>query len=352
MKCPKCGKDVILENKKVGTDENGEPIFNQYAICKDCRKQWNLDKQRAKKAAVKHSANIISMPSAPAADEHTASVSEDTVIISKKTDADSKNTQTAPKRKRPVSETGEAAPKRKRPVSEDGGAAPRKKRPASDNMDAPKKRQTSAHDDIEAEEPRYSNIPPEKVRAKRERAVKQSYEDMLASDPDRKSVHKRKPVSEPDEEFDDDEYDDDIIPRFRVLRVLLGIISVIAFAFFAYRGFITGLNNITSGSDATTGTTFIVLALCMLVSGLLLLILQKHNTIFAFLLPTLFYLGSAIYSFLQRGDDKMLLFGAIASAVLAVIFLVLTILSRLEDNGDDEDYEDYDDPFEDDHDNY
>ena len=45
MKCPLCGKDVILQQKQVGTNENGEPIMNQYAICKDCKKQWNLDKE-------------------------------------------------------------------------------------------------------------------------------------------------------------------------------------------------------------------------------------------------------------------------------------------------------------------
>ena len=53
MKCPICGKDMELRNRQTGTDENGSPVFHQYAICKDCKKQWDLDKQRAKKAAVK-----------------------------------------------------------------------------------------------------------------------------------------------------------------------------------------------------------------------------------------------------------------------------------------------------------
>ena len=56
MKCPICGKDVELKNRQVGTDENGEPVFNEYAICRDCKKQWNLDKQRAKKMAAKAAA--------------------------------------------------------------------------------------------------------------------------------------------------------------------------------------------------------------------------------------------------------------------------------------------------------
>ena len=53
MKCPICGKELELKKKQVGTDENGNPIFNEYAICRDCKKQWNLDKQRAKRAAKK-----------------------------------------------------------------------------------------------------------------------------------------------------------------------------------------------------------------------------------------------------------------------------------------------------------
>ena len=51
MKCPICGKDLDLQNKQIGTSENGDPIFNEYAICHSCKKQWNLDKQRAKKIA-------------------------------------------------------------------------------------------------------------------------------------------------------------------------------------------------------------------------------------------------------------------------------------------------------------
>ena len=57
MKCPICGKELELKNKQIGTNENGDPIFNEYAICRDCRKQWNLDKQRAKKAAAKKPAS-------------------------------------------------------------------------------------------------------------------------------------------------------------------------------------------------------------------------------------------------------------------------------------------------------
>ena len=66
MKCPICGKDLDLQNKQIGTSENGDPIFNEYAICHSCKKQWNLDKQRAKKIAAKKAAEAAAAKAAPA----------------------------------------------------------------------------------------------------------------------------------------------------------------------------------------------------------------------------------------------------------------------------------------------
>ena len=367
MKCPKCGKDVILQKKQVGVDDNGNPVLNEYAICKDCKKQWNLDKQRAKKAAektpVSEPEHIVSAPTQEKAETHTEKVQEKKQPAQKKkrpvSEVSVSENPQKPKKKRPSSEHTDDTSRKKRPAAEasDVNSVPKKKRPVSTDS---KTRVISVPEELKKEaeeEQRYGNIPPEKVRAKRERAVKKSYEDMLASDPDRKSVHKRKPaakpVEEPEELEDDDDYEDDyIVPRFRVLRVIFGILSIIAFGFFTYKGVISGLDSITSGSNSNIGTFYVIMALCMLISGLLLLILQKSNTIVAFLLPTLFYLGCGVIGFLKRGDDKMLLYSAIVCAALAVIFLILTILSRRDTEEEDEEFDDYDDPFEDDHDNY
>lgn len=228
----------------------------------------------------------------------------------------------------------------------------------------------------ESEEQRYGNIPPEKVRMKKEHAVKKGYEDMLSTDPNHKPVKKKKPLPEeevqpvkkerpvsakkrPDTKANlEDEYEDEdemdyedgeyIEARFRLPRIIFGIISVLAAGFFAYGGFFAGLDNIASGSTVSTGTTFIIFAICMLVSGLLLLIMQNRNTIFAFILPMLFYIGAAVFTFLKRQDDKMFLFCAIGAAVAGIIFLVLGIVSRNSGGYDGQD-DDYDDPFEDDY---
>ena len=199
------------------------------------------------------------------------------------------------------------------------------------------------------------------MRTKHEKAARKSYEEMLETGTiAKKSVKKKKKQlddvtseikrnrdyeAEADE-YDDDEYYDDA-PRFRPMRIILGLISLAGFGYLIYRGFITGLADTTEGGTVSSGMTYVILALCMLVSALLYFIMQSKNTIFAFLLPMVFYLGSAVFAFIQRGDDLQLLIAAIAGAVLAVISLILAVTSR--GGGYDDEEDDYDDAFEDDY---
>ena len=222
-----------------------------------------------------------------------------------------------------------------------------------------------------SEEQKYGNIPAEEIRDKREKAVRKGYEDMLATDPDSKAAKKKKKeeaetakakedvksrkMDDYDDEKsfdneDDDEYEYvDEYPRFRPGRIILGIISLLAFGFCIYKGFVTGLS--TSGADVTSapGMNYVIVALCMLVTALLYFIMNNRDTLFAFLIPMILYIGCAVFAFLKHGDEFELLILAGVSGVLAVISLILAIASRGGDDYDDED--DYDDPFEEEHDN-
>ena len=215
----------------------------------------------------------------------------------------------------------------------------RKKRPeaAAENKEEVK----------EPEEKRYSNIPPEKVRKKHGKAARKGYTDMLETGMVEKKASKKKPEPKPEpevEEYNDDDYFEDA-PRFRPVRIILAILSLAGFGYMIYRGFVTGLADTTEGSLVSSGMTYIIIALCMLVSSLLYFIMLSSNNIFAFLLPMLFYLGGGIFAFLQRGDDMQLLIAAVAGGVLAVISLILAITSR----GGNSEEDDYDDAFEDDY---
>ena len=97
---------------------------------------------------------------------------------------------------------------------------------------------------------------------------------------------------------DDDEYEYvDEYPRFRPGRIILGIISLLAFGFCIYKGFVTGLS--TSGADVTSapGMNYVIVALCMLITALLYFIMNNRDTLFAFLIPMIVYIGSAAFCF-------------------------------------------------------
>lgn len=390
MKCPICGKDLDLQNKQIGTSENGDPIFNEYAICHSCKKQWNLDKQRAKKIAAKKAAEEKAKADAAArAAEEKAKAEAAARAAEEKAKAEAAARAAEEKAK---ADAAARAAEEKRAARREAKARARKeaiarlaadkgiseeeaerilKERARARKAAAQKAATDATATDNSEEQKYGNIPAEEIRDKREKAVRKGYEDMLATDPDSKAAKKKKKeeaktakakedvksrkMDDYDDEKsfdneDDDEYEYvDEYPRFRPGRIILGIISLLAFGFCIYKGFVTGLS--TSGADVTSapGMNYVIVALCMLVTALLYFIMNNRDTLFAFLIPMILYIGGAVFAFLKHGDEFELLILAGVSGVLAVISLILAIASRGGDDYDDED--DYDDPFEEEHDN-
>ena len=390
MKCPICGKDLDLQNKQIGTSENGDPIFNEYAICHSCKKQWNLDKQRAKKIAAKKAAEEKAKAETEArAAEEKAKAEAAARAAEEKAKAEAAARSAEEKAK---ADAAARAAEEKRAARREAKARARKeaiarlaadkgiseeeaerilKERARARKAAAQKAATDATATDNSEEQKYGNIPAEEIRDKREKAVRKGYEDMLATDPDSKAAKKKKKEEAEtakakedvksrkmddydDEKSSDDEDDDeyeyvDEYPRFRPGRIILGIISLLAFGFCIYKGFVTGLS--TSGADVTSapGMNYVIVALCMLVTALLYFIMNNRDTLFAFLIPMIIYIGSAVFAFLKHGDEFELLILAGVSGVLAVISLILAIASRGGDDYDDED--DYDDPFEEEHDN-
>lgn len=234
MQCPICKKDLEIKNKKIGENEAGEAIYNEFAICRDCKKQWNLDKQREKKKKLAKEA-----------------LAEKTVEAGKAAEK--------PHKKRPAAE-GERPVRKPRPKtegsSEEQPSRPHpKKRPATSDRPLlkyaegqeesrekvrprPKKKLSGRSQTIHAidnsstriisdeedelkitapdlstpegeKEQTYSNIPPKHVREKREQEMRENYQNML------------------DEEDDDDER------HFPVVLVVILIFLIIAAAAFA-----------------------------------------------------------------------------------------------------------------------
>lgn len=244
MNCPICKKELEIKNKKVGENAAGEAIYNEFAICHDCKKQWNLDKQRAKSKDkkvkdVKTEDTKAKAEKAEPTQEHPQPArrvrkkrpaNPDTIsgTESEKKDnlKESVSLEERPhKKKRPVPSEGQEQPvrkvKKKRPVNPDtfsessessdkAAPAPKKKAPAangqirrvSSDMDIkdtrPKKKRPvkpldNDFDDFselsntledDTHEKKYSNIPPKHIRETREKEMRENYQNMLDEDDD------------------------------------------------------------------------------------------------------------------------------------------------------------------------
>lgn len=121
MNCPICKNELEIKQKKVGENAAGETIYNEFAICHNCKKQWNLDKQRAKKQASAEKKEIEK--------KKTEKKEPEKKVISEKAESEVKTV---------VSTEVEGAPKVARPKQkrkvEEGTEQPvrkRKKRPSA-----------------------------------------------------------------------------------------------------------------------------------------------------------------------------------------------------------------------------
>lgn len=258
MQCPICKKDLEIKNKKIGENEAGEAIYNEFAICRDCKKQWNLDKQREKKKKLAKEALAEKPVGAdkaaekprkkrPTAEGERTSAERPAQPKKKKKHPNPAAEGERPVRKpRPKTEgSSEEQPSRphpkKRPATSDRPLLkyaegqeesrekvrprPKKKRPeeakpvhAIDNSstriisDEEDELKITAPDLSTPEgekEQTYSNIPPKHVREKREQEMRENYQNML------------------DEEDVDDER------HFPVALVVILIFLIIAAAAFA-----------------------------------------------------------------------------------------------------------------------
>ena len=320
MKCPQCGKDVEMINKQVGVDANNQPLFNEYAICRTCKKQWNLDKQRTKKVAAKPAKEE---PLPPQSQEQPAAAkpkkpaskikSQSQTLEKAANEASDEVKKTVAKRPK-----DDQASIRKKPAGASAAAdqANAAKTPARKKMDQPNTPVT--------DKPNKTNAPDRKKTTKTGTATA------------------KRPVPVPLQSIPVPE---EPKAKLRPVRIIFGILCILAFAYAIYKGFMAGLDNIAEANTTNTGTAYIILSVGFLLSGLVLLITQKKNTILAFIIPTVLCLAGGVFAFLKRDGEQMLLSGAIISGIFAFLFIILALIFSHSNDAD------YEDPFEDEHDN-
>ncbi|BDF05174.1 zf-TFIIB domain-containing protein [[Clostridium] hylemonae] len=85
----------------------------------------------------------------------------------------------------------------------------------------------------EEEEQRYANIPPKKVRDKREKEMRRAYDELLSVDDERP---RKRPKKRPEPEDEDDYYDleDDKVSKVPVIILGIAIVAVAALIIYMF----------------------------------------------------------------------------------------------------------------------
>ncbi len=182
MKCPICGNELEIKNKQIGTDNSGDPVFNEYAVCRDCKNSgiWTNNVQ---KAAAKASAKKPKRQIRPAAKNESD-------VAQKKDEKQNQKAHKEPEAAHtgsPKRAAAEASPKASDRVK--SPAQNQKRRPDEKATDektvrfrkiekkVPKRKPSSKQTTEKSapnEDKRYSNIPPEQVRTKRRKLLKKA----------------------------------------------------------------------------------------------------------------------------------------------------------------------------------
>lgn len=216
MKCPICKNDLELKSRKVGEDANGNAINNEFAICHTCKKQWNLDKQRAKKAQQRAAAAREAAAKEAAAAKSEAPDGETKIMEPISREELAKVAEAQPKRKRPVNPDAAVAPERpvrRRPAPQEAVASEVANLDAEEEVSAPRKRKPI--DNSKSSDPMFSNIPPKHVRDAREKEMRENYQMML------------------DEDDEDEEEKHPILTAILIL-LIIALLAVIGFGCYWY----------------------------------------------------------------------------------------------------------------------
>ena len=172
---------------------------------------------------------------------------------------------------------------------------------------------------------KYSNIPPKHVRHAREKEVKKNYSEMLSmNDDDKKRTPKKeqksdiKPEAKPKDNAD---------VRFKIPRLILGIVSILLSLLIAVESGAAGLINVLSGNEELSGTAGFILAICFFVAGIITICLKGQKFKAAFLTPAGFYIIGAFLAAANVGTYTDLVIWAILSGVFGSLLLLFMFLA-------------------------
>lgn len=142
--------------------------------------------------------------------------------------------------------------------------------------------------------------------------MKANYEAMLNIKDEKSSDEKESDEPLPEEPGE---------PALGGLRILIGIVSILCAAFLAYQAYDSGIFTTFIHTPGLTGIAGMILAVCFLIGGVIVLCTHRKNSVPAFLIPCIFYLGGAFGGFFVPGSVFTVQILLFVSALIGAILL-------------------------------
>ncbi|RDU22749.1 hypothetical protein [Anaerosacchariphilus polymeriproducens] len=112
----------------------------------------------------------------------------------------------------------------------------------------------------------------------------------------------------------------------KTARLVIGIISIIAFAIVSLQSCAAGISNTLEENGSTSGSAGIFLALCLLVAGIVGIAARKSKG--GAITAGCFYLAGALLAVGQSKTFPDLMVWAVISFIFAGVFIIGAILQK------------------------
>ena len=298
MKCPICVENLEIVEKT--TDDFNRSTVTKYAICRDCKKQWKVKTATKADSPSPSKKPLIGKGREESQQAKVEKISDDDLFLA---DAGVNPAK---------SKAGEREEKPKKQGKRPSESNKKDKDIGRDRR-ARKSREKSRDRTKDEDKPRSKDRGKDKNKDREVRA----------------KAHKNR-TSTGGRVYDDYTPMEESKVAFKPIRILIAVLSILAFVYLLYQGvYVNFFDHIIGQAQLSIAIAMIALGTLSLIAGLVLLFTLKKNGILPFILPAILYLIGGVVAFLFRGDSTILLAGSIVPLIVAILLIILILVEKV-----------------------
>lgn len=119
-------------------------------------------------------------------------------------------------------------------------------------------------------------------------------------------------------------------------RLVIGIISIVLFVLVTLQSCAAGLSNSLAGTGETSGTSGLLLAICLLVSGVVGIATRNASNKVGAIVSAVFCIVGALIGFSGSGSYSDLVIWSVVCLIFAVIYIIAAVKTKSEAKKDKE----------------